>query len=324
MSLFTSGSELFEDSWNNILADCSTNTVFITPHWQEIWWNRFGDSKKTYVEHILDNSENIGIVPLMLNENALTFIGDSDLYDYMDFPHIKGKESLFFEDLWKFVSPLDWEIMRLESIPENSATLTYLKDIAINHGCEVDLIESEKTPFLELPCKWDDYVSQLRKKDRHELRRKIRRLENNGAYQQLKFQDAFETLEESMSCFFELMSMSSHDKKEFLAKDKKMFFMEIAFDLLERSQFDLFFMEIEGEKVAGCICFDYDDQYLLYNSGYRTDMAHLSVGLLNKAFTIRHAIDIGKKEYNFLKGTERYKYQLGAKDRSVFDLVIQR
>ena len=91
MSLFTSGSELFEDSWNNILADCSTNTVFITPHWQEIWWNRFGDSKKTYVEHILDNSENIGIVPLMLNENALTFIGDSDLYDYMDFPHKKGK-----------------------------------------------------------------------------------------------------------------------------------------------------------------------------------------------------------------------------------------
>ncbi|GIS65607.1 MAG: hypothetical protein CM1200mP3_18550 [Chloroflexota bacterium] len=34
--------------------------------------------------------------------------------------------------------------------------------------------------------------------------------------------------------------------------------MEIAFDLLERSQFDLFFMEIEGEKVAGCICFDYE------------------------------------------------------------------
>ena len=118
--------------------------------------------------------------------------------------------------------------------------------------------------------------------------------------------------------------MSSHDKKQFLVEERKTFFMEIAFDLLERSQFDLFFMEIRGEKVAGCICFDYDDQYLLYNSGYRTDMAHLSVGLLNKAFTIRHAIDIGKKEYNFLKGTERYKYQLGAKDRSVFDLVIQR
>ena len=43
-----------------------------------------------------------------------------------------------------------------------------------------------------------------------------------------------------------------------------------------------------------------------------------------KAFTIKHAIDIGKKEYNFLRGTERYKYQLGAKDRSVFDLVIHR
>ena len=323
MRLSSLDDKLF-DNWNNILVDCAGDTVFITPNWQEIWWNRFGDGQQIHLKQILNDSVIIGIAPLMLNEKLLTFIGDSDLYDYMDFPHRKGNESLFFESLWNFVLPLDWEVMRLESIPEDSATLKYLKNMAINDGYEVDSIESDKTPFLELPSSWDDYLSHLRKKDRHELRRKIRRLENNGAFEQIKFELTFDTLEESMDCFFQLMSMSSFEKKEFLAADRKAFFMEIASDLSERSQFDLFFMEIGGEKVAGCICFDYDDQYLLYNSGYRTDMSHLSVGLLNKAFTIKHAIDIGKKEYNFLRGTERYKYQLGAQDRSVFDLVIQR
>ena len=242
----------------------------------------------------------------------------------MDFPHRRGNETPFFKALWDLILPLDWKIMRLESIPEDSATLKYLKDMSLREGYKVNCVESDKTPFIELPQSWDDYLSGLRKKDRHELRRKIRRLANNVEFRQTRYDASSNNLEESMECFFQLMSMSSMGKKEFLEAGRKRFFIEIVSDLSKRSQLDLFFLEIDGEKVAGCICFDYGDQYLLYNSGYRTDLSHLSVGLLNKAFTIQHAIEIGKKEYNFLKGTERYKYRLGGKDRSVFDLVVQR
>ena len=77
-------------------------------------------------------------------------------------------------------------------------------------------------------------------------------------------------------------------------------------------------------RVASCICFDYDGTYLLYNSGYDPEKSSLSVGLLNKALTIQEAISQDIKEYNFLRGTERYKYHLGASDRAVFDLIITR
>ena len=73
-----------------------------------------------------------------------------------------------------------------------------------------------------------------------------------------------------------------------------------------------------------CICFSYEGTYLLYNSGYDPEKSALSVGLLNKVFTIQEAIKLDVKEYNFLRGTERYKYHLGASDRSVFDLVVSR
>ena len=74
--------------------------------------------------------------------------------------------------------------------------------------------------------------------------------------------------------------------------------------------------------MATCICFDYGDKFLLYNSGYDPEFSTLSVGLLNKANTIATAIELSKKQYSFLKGTERYKYHLGAQETSVFDINI--
>jgi CelD/BcsL family acetyltransferase involved in cellulose biosynthesis len=50
----------------------------------------------------------------------------------------------------------------------------------------------------------------------------------------------------------------------------------------------------------------------------------LSVGLINKAFSIQAAIEEGRESFNFLKGDERYKYDLGAHDESLFDMTARR
>ena len=45
-------------------------------------------------------------------------------------------------------------------------------------------------------------------------------------------------------------------------------------------------------------------------------MREYSAGLLLKALTIRHAIDEGLAYYDFLRGDEAYKYDLGAGGRA--------
>ena len=127
-----------------------------------------------------------------------------------------------------------------------------------------------------------------------------------------------------MDEFFRLMALSSDDKNEFLTEGNKDFFIDIALQFSNSGQYKLFFMEVDGIKIAACICFDYEGSYLLYNSGYDPEKSSLSVGLLNKALTIQEAISMNVKEYNFLRGTERYKYHLGGNDHRVFDLIIQR
>ena len=47
--------------------------------------------------------------------------------------------------------------------------------------------------------------------------------------------------------------------------------------------FKRFFMELNGERVASAICFDYGKARLLYNSGFNPAYSYYSVGLLLKA-----------------------------------------
>ena len=238
----------------------------------------------------------------------------------MDFPVVADRELDFFELCWPYIESMPWSNLRLESIPESSPTLTHLVEIARSNGHEVLVTESDKTPYAELPEQWEEYLLNLRKKDRHELRRKIRRLDAGAEYRQYEATNTVEMMDE----FFRLMSLSSDEKSSFLIKENKIFFTKIAAVFTRRDQFKLFFLEIDGVNVAACICFDYGGKFLLYNSGYDPEYSSLSIGLINKAFTINTAIEQGKSEYNFLKGIERYKYHLGATDRSVFDIQVSR
>jgi CelD/BcsL family acetyltransferase involved in cellulose biosynthesis len=133
-----------------------------------------------------------------------------------------------------------------------------------------------------------------------------------------------ETLNGCMDDFFRLLRASSDEKDEFLVPERETFFKDVAVNLAQRGEFRLYFMEIDGEKVASCICFDYADKYLLYNSGYDPEYSALSVGLLNKAFTLKDAIEEGKQSFDFLRGDERYKYNLGGQDQLVHQMIIRR
>ena len=315
---------LLEDVWKDILPKCSTNTIFITPTWQSVWWRRFAGQKQPIIRQILSDGDPIGIIPFLDHGDELTFIGDSSVFDYMDFPVVSEREEEFFSAAWIEINSMDWVGIRLESIPEDSPTIGFAEKWADSEGYSITITETDKTPYSDLPKSWEEYLLNLRKKDRHELRRKIRRLEATPDYKQSEASLHPNDLKDSMDEFFRLMSLSGEDKEAFLNSENKEFFIDLASTFSENNMFKLYFLEIEKTNVAACICFDYDNKCLLYNSGYDPSYSSLSVGLINKAFTIEAAISNNNTEYNFLKGTERYKYHLGASDRSVFKIQIAR
>ena len=317
----------FWQRWERILPACATDTVFVTPWWHKTWWDNFGtqggSSREPRILSVYDGGDLLGIAPLMSDGDTLTFLGDKDLSDYFDFVTPTDKVARFFPALWESISDYGWATLDLPSLPSGSPTLERLPAIAESMGMSVTIEEEETTPKAELPATWDEFLAGLRKKDRHELRRKLRRLDRENSHRQYVVADG-EVLNGSMQDFFRLLRASREDKNAFLTPEREAFFLDIARESVSRGQFRLSFLEVDGENVAACICFDYGGDYLLYNSGYDPSYSRLSVGLINKALSLQAAIEEGRKTFNFLKGNERYKYNLGGRDELVYHLTISR
>ena len=318
--------ENFDDTagrWEEILPRCWTDTVFVTHAWQRVWWSSFGETYSPLILSVRDRGRDLGIAPLMIRDGVLSFIGDADLFDYHDFLVLKGCEDRFYEVLFEYLADLEWESIDLKSVPQSSPTLRGIEAAAVKMGLSTEVQVEDVTPAVLLPDTWEAYLSTLARKDRHELRRKLRRLHAAGTVRQSEC-PCPDAHEECMNDFFRLMRASSPEKADFLTPARERFFRAFAAELAPRGTFRLYFLEVDGIRVASCICLDHSGSFLLYNSGYDPGFSHLSVGLLNKALCIKQAIEEGRNAFDFLRGPERYKYDLGGTDRLLYRIAVRR
>lgn len=310
------------DKWENALPHCVANSIFLTPRWQQSWWQIFGKDSQLCLLPIKTGSSE-GIAPLMLKDGVVSFLGGTDLFDYHDFLVPKGAEDEFYPLLLKCLDSLDWKAMDLRSLENDSPTIGRLKMLASERGYRVEIQREDVSPGTELPNSWEDYMGSLSVKDRHELRRKERRLLSEGHARQYVMTDP-EEISAAIDDFFVLLCKSRKDKAEFLTPQRETFFRNATYALAQRGQTRLYFMDFKGVRVASALCFDYCGIFYLYNSGYDPDFSPLSVGLINKAWCIKDAIEKGRKYFDFLRGSEEYKYHLGGRDKIVSHMVITR
>ncbi|MBI4197681.1 MAG: GNAT family N-acetyltransferase [Chloroflexi bacterium] len=318
--------EIWAD-WEVLLSHCPGQPVFQTPTWHHLWWKEMGGDAELRLTTFREEGRLVGLAPLMAKNGDLSFLGDTDLWDYHDFLVAPGKDKDFFSTLFDVIDPQPWKAFTLTSVPETSLCLAYLPELCTAHGYTLEQASEDVSPGVALPATWDEYLARLSKKDRHELRRKLRRLESQANFKWYAIPSAPnnpETLNKDLSDFFALMGQGRKEKADFLTPDREAFFRRMAARLADAGFLRLFFMEVEGKRVASALCFDYGNSRFLYNSGLNPDYYHLSVGLLLNAMCLRQAIEEGKSYFDFLRGDEPYKYDLGAKDVNLYRLVIRR
>ena len=309
--------------WEALLAQTLLPAVFQTPLWHHLWWQELGGQAEMRLISLREHGSLVGIAPLMYLNDTLMFLGNPDLWDYQEFVVASGREADFYPPIFEFLRQQPWTMMDLHSLPQDSSTLTYLPDLARAHGYATEVTQEDVSPGVSLPSTWDDYLMALSKKDRHEIRRKLRRLERQEAYHCYSVGDS-STVQEALEDFFVLMRDSRQDKAMFLTPQRERFFRRMAEEMARTEVLKLFFMELSGQRVASALCFDFGQTRFLYNSGYNPEYASLSVGLLLKAMCLRQAIEDGKQYFDFLRGNEPYKYDLGARDVTLYRLAIRR
>lgn len=315
--------ESLRDSWKKLLPLSATNTLFVTPRWQELWWKHFSAGKEALMLAVYHNDQLVGIAPLMTEGSSIAIIGSTEVCDYRDIVVMEEHCSGTIAALLAFMGKRSLSTFVLHSVPGMSPTLAHLRHLAESHDYGITIEQEDVCPQVDLPADWDRYLAGLSKKDRHELRRKFRRLTDAGQVRMYASQDAGEA-EQHLEEFFRLMRDSREEKATFMTPENEAFFREAMLALMPRDIARLFFLEIDGINAASVICFDYDNQRLLYNSGFDHRYAHLSVGLLLKAYALRDAIETGMRRFDFLRGDEPYKYDLGGVDYPIYQCTIQR
>jgi CelD/BcsL family acetyltransferase involved in cellulose biosynthesis len=297
--------------WHDLLSRRSWSSIFLTPEWQSLWWEQFGDDA--------GELRLLGLAPLLFNGDTISFVGDTDLFDYHDFIDVAPG---FHETLAAHLADQSWRTFDLRSIPAFSPSMTAVPEAFRALGCEVSIEDEDVVPGVELPPTWDGFLARLRKKDRHELRRKLRRLYDAGDVQVVESTRG--TLEEDFATFCGLMAESRDEKREFMLPQRQAFFRRAVDWAMDAGYLRLQFLEIDGEKLSTTMSFDYDGRRLLYNSGYRVEHGSLAVGLMLKALCVKDAIERGLTYFDFLRGPEPYKYHLGGQNIGLHRIVVRR
>jgi len=309
--------------WSELLPRSPNATVFHTMRWQETWWRHFGAGAKLRLLSLRGDGFE-GVAPLMERDGVVSFLGGTDLVDYHDFITSGEPTRGFFDALMNHLAAsCEVNAAELVSIPEGSPTLEGLSAAAEAAGWRVEVETEDVAPRLALPSTWDAYVAGLSRKNRHELRRKLRRLERAGEVRSAETAD-FAAIAEGLDGFVALVRESSPEKAAFLTPERERFFRAVALALAEDGGTRLSFLELGGKRVAASLSFIHGGDRLLYNSGYDPQYRPLAVGLLDHAFNIRRSIEQGVHAYDFMRGGEPYKYHLGAQDRTVHRMLVRR
>jgi CelD/BcsL family acetyltransferase involved in cellulose biosynthesis len=325
------GFAALRQEWNPLLRHSASDTIFLTWEWQRTWWEHLGEGQ-LYLVAVRDGNHLSGIAPLYLTTSddglrTLFIVGCRDVSDYLDIIAASGQEERVYGALLDWLGSAEapaWDLADLCNIPAASPTHSLLAEMAAARGYEVQTEVEDVCPVISLPFSWDEYLNFLDGKQRREIRRKIRRAERGGQVNWYVV-DEERDLAAEMEAFIELHEKSDVDKDAFMDAQMKGFFHAVAQVLYEAGWLQLAFIEVNGEKAATMMNFDYRDSIMVYNSGYDPQQyAWLSPGIVLLAYCIQHAIELGRAKFDFLRGDEEYKYRFGAQPTEVYRLLITR
>jgi CelD/BcsL family acetyltransferase involved in cellulose biosynthesis len=290
----------------------------LTWEWHDLWWRQLGEGD-LHLLAIQAGDELVGIAPLARVGDTWGFTGGAEVADFLDVIALPDHAADVAVAVLDYLGRQGGEV-ELRNLRPDSVVASALVPEARRRGPDAILEREDVAPRIVLPPTWDDYLQQLSRKDRHELRRKLRRLMGSGEV-------AYGPVTEvpgprDLADFTCLLRRSAERKATFMTDAMEGYFGAILAELAPRGWARLYFLTIDGRRVAGVILFDYRDEFLLYNSGYDPTYAHLSVGLLLKAFCLRDAITEGRRAFDFLQGDEPYKYDLGGVDVPIYRLRL--
>ena len=245
---------------------------------------------------------NGGALPIWIDGDVVRFQGDADLTDYHT-PLGSSTDSV----IAAIASTYAGRRFSFDSLPTEA---TDALERALDHaGAALTTSVHTTALIVDLPREPGAWLASLTKKHRHEVRRKQRRFADTvGTPHHDRLADAG-----ALDAFISLHRMADGRKGTFMTDARAAFFASLLSDA--GATIDL--LSVDDQPVAAAFGFAEPGAYYLYNSAYDPELANAAPGIVLLAMMLDRSVEDAVVRFDFLKGDERYKYHLGAREREL-------
>lgn len=326
--------EGIRDKWNQLLKKSFSDNIFLTWEWLYSWAEcNLNSNRYLYILSVEEGDNLVGIAPLYIEKRQtgifrvrkIFFLGYPECCaDYLDVIIKRGYEKEVTAVIYEFLNDeKGWDIIELHNIPSNSFFLLHFFERINQDGKYASIRPDGFCPIIILPESVEDFYMSLSSNRRQQFRRHLNILKREGEVKHFTFLSGqHKDLKTQLIYLCDLYRKSRNMSTNF-----SMFLERLILRSQEQgsSIFQLDFLAFNNKYIAGLLHFRYNGSLYMYVMAVdKSFKPQISIGNIIVGLSIERAILDKIKIYDFLRGTEDYKFHWSNKVITLLSIQLYK
>lgn len=307
------------DEWRS-LHERSRLVPFLSWEWLDAWWRALAPERTPRILLAREEGRLVGLLALgeelvrpvgpAADVRRLSFLGERWAgADYLDVLAEKGREAEVAECLYGALAKAgDFDVLDLDDVAADSPSVPLIARLFSEGRFRHALTPRYTCPQVALEGTWKDVLKRSKRGDN--FKRRLRQLRELEGFERRVVRDP----EEAVAAYDRFLEL--HEKRWSVQGGSdamgrpaiQEFHRDVVRRLADAGRIRFEEIWAEGSCRASIYGIDAGETYCFYQSGYDPEWAKRSVGLVCLGLSIEDALSRGVKVYDFLRGTESYKY----------------
>lgn len=328
IKIITTTEEFFniKESWNNLLAQSPSFSIFLGWEWLYHWWTRFAHDSQLNIITVYDEHQDlVGIAPLSIRRQAIPLLGSVDILEFistdprqedvcsefMDYIVEQDRHEVIVSYLSNYIHSkegVSWDVLLLNSLKSNAKILH--NNAIIEQSCWHYAWPEVGYTHVDFAVDWEMFINQLSKRARRNTRKTIREftawhdchvfIPSNNAEINLSM--------ERLMTLHQALWQSRQEEGAFASSNICEFHLQIVKNLHQKNQLFLFCLKVHDQIEAVMYGFRFKDRVMMYQTGFNRHLIDsMDLGNMAWIFVMKYALEIGVKHVELLRGDVPYK-----------------